>query len=158
MRTLRAFSAASSLLLTSLLAHTLTGGNSASPLAACYLTLISFFIASLLSRNSGDPFKATVAIFIAQNSGHFVLGGTAANQSLMFAAHLTAGIVGYQLLRFFDRTLPSLGEVFLRYLRQHWPHLSITFELKKYLAGYSYRPLSQTLLNVSHSLRAPPVL
>jgi hypothetical protein len=156
MRAVRAFAASCTLLTTSLIAHVLAGGDSISFEAAALLIGISIAIAAILVRKSDDPIRATVAIFLAQNSGHFILGGLPDNGSIMLASHIVAGFLSYQVLRYFDANLPLLGQfilsIFLPVVSFQLPYVS--FEVTS--PGFSYRSLAPRYFAISRSLRAPP--
>ena len=144
------------MLSTSLIAHILAGGNSLSVISAGYLALFSILIASILTTRSGDPIKAALAIFLAQNSGHFLLGGHITDQNQMLFAHIVAGFAGYHLLRYFDRSLPSLGELFLNCLTPHLPRHQVFTDVRQRVSIFSFRSLADFFFALNHSLRAPP--
>jgi hypothetical protein len=156
MRAVRAFAASCTLLTASLIAHILAGGDSISFNGGALLVAASVAIAALLVRKGDDPIRATVAIFMAQNSGHFILGGQPDSSTFMLASHIAAGFLSYQALRYFDANLPLLGQfilsIFLPIVSYQLPHFSI--ELIK--PRFSYRSLAPQYFSLTHSLRAPP--
>ena len=157
MKAIRAVAASCTLLIASLTAHILAGGASLSLHSALSLTLFSIVIAALLTRKSGDPIRVALAIFIAQNAGHFILGGQATSESQMLLTHVSAGALSYHLLRYFDRTLPDLGRAFIALLMPALPQLSIEIPLPRHGAPRSYRSLNTQYLSTSYSLRGPPL-
>ena len=157
MKAIRAVAASCTLLIASLTAHILAGGASLSLHSALLLTLFSIVIAALLTRKSGDPIRVALAIFIAQNAGHFILGGQATSESQMLLAHVSAGALSYHLLRYFDRTLPDLGRAFIALLMPALPQLNIEIPLPRHGAPFSYRSLNTQYLSTAYSLRGPPL-
>ena len=157
MKAIRALAASCTLLIASLTAHILAGGESLSLHSALSLTLFSIVIASLLTRKSGDPIRVTLAIFIAQNAGHFIMGGQVSSESQMLLAHVSAGALSYHLLRYFDRNLPDLGRAFIALLMPALPHLSVEISLPLREAPFSYRSLNTQYLSTAYSLRGPPL-
>ena len=157
MKAIRALAASCTLLVASLTAHILAGGASLSLHSALSLTLFSIVIAALLTRKSGDPIRVALAIFIAQNAGHFILGGQANSESQMLLAHVSAGFLSYHLLRYFDRTLPDLGRAFIALLRPALPYLRIEITLPKRETKFYYQVLNTQYLSTAYSLRGPPL-
>jgi hypothetical protein len=153
---IRATIASSSLLLASLLAHILAGSSTFSLHSGGLIIVVTAGIALLLSRKTGDPVRVVFAIFIAQNLGHFILGGSASSDSRMLLSHIFSGALSYQVIRYCDETLPSLGEYFQAIIP---PNFSIT-PLVPRITGLLVAPREVTFkaFNNSHSysLRAPP--
>ena len=157
MKAIRALAASCTLLIASFAAHILAGGNSLSLHSSLSLTLFSIVIATLLIRKSGDPIRVALAIFIAQNAGHFILGGQASSETQMLLAHVSAGALSYHLLRYFDRNLPDLGRAFIALLMPALPQLSFEISLPHREAPFSYRSLNTQYLSTAYSLRGPPL-
>jgi Na+/H+ antiporter NhaD/arsenite permease-like protein len=158
MKAVQSFAASCTLLTASLLAHILAGGSTLSYHDATALLMTSIAIAVMMVRRSDDPIRVAIAIFIAQNAGHFILGGPIENSTVMLAAHITSGLLSYQLLRFFAKNLPGLGELFLAILP-----LRVTFflaHLQPQVAhpNFTYRSLATPFLSLTQSRRAPPSL
>lgn len=156
MRAVRAFAASCTLLSTSLIAHILAGGDSISFEAAALLIGTSIAIAAILVSKSDDPIRATVAIFLAQNSGHFILGGLPDNSSIMIASHIVAGFLSYQILRYFDANLPLLGRFILSIFLPVVSFQPLYFSFELINPAFSYRSLAPRYFAISRSLRAPP--
>lgn len=156
MKAVQSFAASCTLLSASLLAHILAGGSPLSYQDATALVISSIAIAALMVRGSEDPIRVTLAIFIAQNAGHFILGGPSENSALMFAAHISSGLLSYQVLKFFAKNLPSLGEIFLSLfpvrLAFELPHI----ERETFHPNFSYRSLATSFFTLIQSRRAPP--
>lgn len=156
MKAVQNFAASCTLLTASLLAHILAGGSPLSYHDASALLLTSVAIAVMLVRGSEDPIRVTIAIFIAQNAGHFILGGPVESSTVMFAAHISSGLLSYQLLRFFAKNLPGLGELFSSIFPVHiafeLPHLQQQAEHP----NFSYRSLATPYFSLTQSRRAPP--
>lgn len=156
MKAVQSFAASCTLLSASLLAHILAGGSPLSYQDATALVIASIAIAALMVRGSEDPIRVTLAIFIAQNAGHFILGGPSENSALMLAAHISSGLLSYQLLKFFAKNLPSLGEIFLSLFPER-----LTFELPHFEEQiahphFTYRSLATSFSTLTQSRRAPP--
>jgi Na+/H+ antiporter NhaD/arsenite permease-like protein len=156
MKAVQNLAASCTLLAASLLAHILAGGSPLSYHDATALLMTSVAIAVLLVRGSEDPIRVTIAIFIAQNAGHFILGGPVENSAVMLAAHISFGLLSYQLLRFFAKNLPGLGELFLSIFPVHitfvLPHLQLQVEHP----NFTYRSLATPYFSLTQSRRAPP--
>jgi hypothetical protein len=120
------------------------------------LSLSSFFIALFLMHKSENPIRATFAIFLAQNLGHFIVGGHVENGSRMALSHLVAGIVSYQLLRYFERNLPSLGSIYRAVIARFSCSLPSVVHPKHFHPDFSYRSLATSYFSLTESLRAPP--
>jgi hypothetical protein len=157
MKAIRALAASCTLLIASLTAHILAGGDSLSLHSALLLTFFSIAIAALLIRKCGDPIRVALAIFIAQNAGHFILGGHANSDSQMLLAHVAAGVMSYHLLRYFDRTLPDLGRAFIALFSLALPQLPATISISHLLPNFSYQGLHTQYLSTAYSLRGPPL-
>lgn len=157
MKAIRALAASCTLLIASLTAHILAGGESLSLHSALSLTLFSIVIAALLTRKSGDPIRVALAIFIAQNVGHLILGGEVSSESQMLFAHVSAGFISYHLLRYFDETLPDLGRAFISLITPALPYLRIEILLPYCEAKFSYQVLNTQYLSTAYSLRGPPL-
>lgn len=156
MKAVQNFAASCTLLTASLLAHILAGGSPLSYHDATALLMTSVAIAIMMVRRSDDPIRVTIAIFFAQNAGHFILGGPVENSAVMLAAHISSGFLSYQLLRFFAKNLPGLGELFLSIFP-----LRITFalphlQLQIAHPNFSYRSLATPYFSLTQSRRAPP--
>ena len=157
MREIQALAASCTLLATSLIAHILAGGDSLSLYSGGALLVLSIAIARVMLRKSGDPIRMTVAIFIAQNFSHFILGGQARSDTAMFFAHITAGLLSYHLLRYFDQDLPALGRIFLRSITRTFSTLEIPVLLKISPLRTLPARFLELQLSRAFSLRAPPL-
>jgi hypothetical protein len=155
-KAIRSLAASCTLLLASILAHTLSGGNALSAPLMIQLSLSSIFIALLLMHKSEDPVRATFAIFLAQNLGHFIVGGQIESGLKMALSHLVSGIVSYQLLRYFERNLPSLGSVYRGVIAHFSYSLPSIVVPRNFHPGFSYRSLATSYFSLTESLRAPP--
>jgi hypothetical protein len=156
MKAIRALAASCTLLLASLTAHILAGGDSLSLHSALPMAFLSLLISTLLIRKSGDPIRVAMAIFLAQNAGHLILGGQAPSESQMLLAHVSAGALSYHLLRYFDRNLPDLGRAFIALLAPTLPHLQIKVSLPRCVSDFSYQNRNTQYLSSAYSLRGPP--
>jgi hypothetical protein len=157
MKAIRAFAAASTLLIAALTAHILAGGDPLSLHSALSLTFLSFVIAAFLIRKSGDPIRVTLAIFFAQNAGHFIVGSQGHSDSQMLLAHASAGMLSYHLLRYFDRNLPDLGRAFISLITRALPRKKFEISLPTLLAFFRYRGSSAQYFSTALSLRGPPL-
>jgi hypothetical protein len=157
MKAVRALAASCTLLVASFAAHILAGGDSLSLHSALPMVFLSFLISTLLIRKSGDPIRVAIAIFVAQNAGHLILGGQASSDSQMLFAHVSAGVLSYHLLRYFDRNLPDLGRAFIALLAPALPHIQIKITLPPFVSEFSYPNLNTQHLSTAYSLRGPPL-
>lgn len=156
MKAIQALAASSTLLVASFIAHILAGGSTISLHSAGAILLVIAAITWFLSRATGDPIRVALAILAAQNLGHFILGGHAPSDSRMIASHFTAGLLSYHLIRYFDKTLPSLGDFFVAILPPVFKNLNHLFEIPSAHPDFSYRALASIFHLISYSLRAPP--
>jgi hypothetical protein len=156
MRGLRSIAAANTLIFAALLGHILAGGNHLTLQRGFILAVALTLIALFLIRATGDPLRMVIAIFIAQNLAHFIAGSSGESANAMVAAHLISAVISYQLLRYFDKTLPALNQVFMALI------LPVVFRSVPIAAKlitnpyFTYRPLVTRFLFPSYSLRAPP--
>ncbi len=157
MKAIRALAASCTLLIASFAAHILAGGNSLSLHSSLSLTLFSIVIATLLIRKSGDPIRVALAIFIAQNAGHFILGGQASSETQMLLAHCGAGALSYHLLRYFDRNLPDLGRALISLLTPSLPDYIVTFTHLILIPRISFQRNTHQHFLSAYSLRGPPL-
>jgi hypothetical protein len=158
MKAIRALAASCTLLIASFTAHILAGGDSLSLHSALPMVFLSLIIAALLIRKSGDPIRVALAIFVAQNAGHFMLGGHANSDGQMLFAHISAGLMSYHLLRYFDRNLPDLGQVLISILAPLLPKYIVTFSQPILVPRFLYLRLSNNHLSTAYSLRGPPLI
>ena len=156
MKAVQNFAASCTLLTASLLAHILAGGSPLSYHDATALLMTSVAIAVMMVRGSEDPIRVTVAIFIAQNAGHFILGGPVENSTVMLAVHISSGLLSYQLLRFFAKNLPGLGELFLSFFPLRITFVLPHLQLQIAHPNFSYRSLATPYFSLTQSRRAPP--
>ncbi len=156
MKAVQNLAASCTLLAASLLAHILAGGSPLSYHDATALLMTSVAIAVMLVRGSNDPIRVTIAIFIAQNAGHFILGGPVENSAVMLAAHISSGLLSYQLLRFFAKNLPGLGELFLSFFPLRITFVLPHLQLQIAHPNFSYRSLATPYFSLTQSRRAPP--
>ena len=109
-----------------------------------------------LSRATGDPIRVTLAIFASQNFSHFILGGHAPSDSRMVASHFAMGLLSYNLIRYFDKTLPTLGDFFRAVFPPFFENPTHLFTTRSAHPNYAYRAPSSIFHSVVPSLRAPP--
>jgi hypothetical protein len=155
-KAVRAIAASSSLLLAAVLAHILAGGDSLTLVSSIKLLMALSVIAIFIGDTRANPVRVILAIFIAQNAGHFIAGSTTTNENRMAISHIFAGFLSYQLLRYFDHSLPKLSDVFIAYVI---PAISAKVEVKKLILShpcYTYRSLATPFYSLTQSLRAPP--
>ncbi|MFM1952756.1 MAG: hypothetical protein RJA33_1550 [Actinomycetota bacterium] len=156
MKAVQGFAASCTLLVASLLAHILAGGSPLSYQDATALFITSVAIALVMVRGSEDPIRVTMAIFIAQNAGHFILGGPSGNSGVMLAAHISSGVLSYQVLKYFAKNLPGLGELFLSVFPTRFTFQLPFFEKQLFHPSFSYRCLATPFFTLIQSRRAPP--
>ncbi len=158
MKAIRALAASCTLLIASFTAHILAGGDSLSLHSALPTVFLSLIIAALLIRKSGDPIRVVLAIFVAQNAGHFMLGGHANSDGQMLFAHISAGLMSYHLLRYFDRNLPDLGQALISILAPLLPEFIVNFSHLILVPRFLYLRLSNNHFSTAYSLRGPPLI
>lgn len=157
MKAIQALAASSTLLVASFIAHILAGGSSISLHSAGAILLVIAAITWFLSRATGDPIRIALAIVIAQNCGHFILGGHARSDSQMVLSHFAAGVLSYHLIRYFDKTLPAIGDFFRSILPPVFHDLAHLFVAPKAHPEFSYRAFTSLFRSITYSLRAPPL-
>lgn len=157
MKAIQALAASSTLLVASFIAHILAGGSSISLHSAGAILLVITAITWFLSRVAGDPIRVALAILTAQNLGHFILGGHARSDSQMVLSHLVAGVLSYHLIRYFDKTLPTIGDFFHAIVPPVFLNLAHLFLAPKAHPEFSYRALTSLFRSITYSLRAPPL-
>ena len=156
MRGIRSIAAANTLIFAALLGHILAGGSHLTLQRGLILAIDLTLIALFLTRATGDPLRMVIAIFIAQNLTHFIAGSNGESANVMVAAHLISAVISYMLLRYFDKTIPALTQVFMALI------LPLVFKslpvAAKLIANpfFTYRPLVTRFLSLSNLLRAPP--
>jgi hypothetical protein len=158
MKAIRALAASCTLLIASFTAHILAGGDSLSLHSALSMVFLSILLAAFLIRKSGDPIRVAMAIFLAQNAGHFILGGHANSDGQMLFSHISAGLVSYHLLRYFDRNLPDLGRALISLLAPSLPKYVITFFHPILAPIFLFRRTANNHFSTSYSLRGPPLI
>jgi hypothetical protein len=158
MKAIRALAASCTLLIASFTAHILAGGDSLSLHSALPMVFLSLITAAVLIRKSGDPIRVALAIFVAQNAGHFILGGHANSDGQMLFAHISAGLMSYRLLRYFDRNLPDLGQALISILAPSLPKYIVTFSQPILVPRFIYLRLSNNHFSTAYSLRGPPLI
>jgi hypothetical protein len=156
MRGLRSIAAANTLIFAALLGHILAGGNHLTLQIGLMLAIALTLIALILTRATGDPLRMVVAIFVAQNLTHFIAGSSGESANAMVAAHLISAVLSYKLLRYFDKTLPELTQVFMALiLPMVFKSLPVAAK-KNAKSFFTYRSLVTRFLSLANSLRAPP--
>jgi hypothetical protein len=156
MRGLRSIAAANTLIFAALFGHMFAGGNQLTFRKCLTLAIALALIALFLTRATGDPLRIAIAIFVAQNLTHFIAGSSGESANAMVASHLISALISYKLLRYFDKTLPALAQVFMALII---PMVlkSVPIATKLHANPYfTYRPLITRFLTSSISLRAPP--
>ena len=156
MKAIQALAASSTLLVASFIAHILAGGSSISLHSAGAILLVIAAITWFLSRATGDPIRIALAILAAQNLGHVILGGHPRSDTQMAFSHLLAGVLSYHLIRYFDRTLPTVGDFFRLIVPPVFRTLADLFVAPKKHPEFSYRALISSFHSITYSLRAPP--
>lgn len=156
MKAVQNFAASCTLLTASLLAHILAGGSPLSYHDGAALLMTSVAIAVMMVRGSEDPIRVTIAIFIAQNAGHFILGGPVENSTVMLAAHISSGLLSYQLLRFFAKNLPGLGELFLSIFPELISFVLPHLQPQVAHPNFTYQTLATPYFSLTQSRRGPP--
>lgn len=157
---MRALMSASALLVGGIFAHHLAGSSVPS-----YSNLLSFLLLALaltlmlLDENLSEE-KLFIAIFIAQNGSHFLMGGETHNSTLMFISHLLAGIATYLVIIRGQSLLDSIEYALERLASlltpDTYPALSFEAENLARIAAPHHISFRQRLRYSALSLRAPP--
>ena len=158
MKAIRAIAASCTLLIASFTAHILAGGSSLSLHSALPMVFLSLLISALLIRKSGDPIRVAMAIFVAQNVGHFIIGGHQNRNGQMLFSHISAGLLSYHMLRYFDRNLPDLGQALISILAPLLPQYIVTPSQPILVPTFSYLHISNNHFTTAYSLRGPPLI
>ncbi len=157
MKLTRALASSCTLLLASILAHILAGGEVILTNSAILISVSSLVISILLVRKSDDPLFIVLAIFAAQNLSHFILGADSSSSFSMVFAHASSGLLSYQLLRFFDKNLPTLGSIYLTLLPPQFK-FSLNIESVSPLPIIpACTALRALFIKGAYSLRGPPL-
>lgn len=151
---------ASALLAGGILAHHLAGSTipAASHIFG-FLILILALTLLLLDENLSEE-KLFIAIFIAQNGSHFLMGGKSESATLMFLSHLLAGISSYLVITRGSEILHSLESalraIATRLIPLLYPSLFIPSSSRGSIASPHQISFRQRLRFSALSLRAPP--
>ncbi len=145
------------MVIAALIGHILAGGDGLSPHSAVGIIAVAISLALFISTKSSDPFRVTIAIFLAQNLSHFILGGSSSNTQ-MLSSHLIAGALSYIIISYFEKELPSLNTVIVRIFKRIFSFTPISLrEITFTDFFYEFRIKVEALLNTL-LLRAPPHL
>lgn len=157
---MRALMSASALLVGGIFAHHLAGSSVPS-----YSHLLSFLLLALaltlmlLDENLNEE-KLFIAIFIAQNGSHFLMGGETHNSAMMFISHLLAGIATYLVIIRGQSLLDSIEYAFERlaslFTPDTYPALSFEAGNPGQITAPNHISFRQRLRYGALSLRAPP--
>lgn len=162
MRLVRAYLASSQLILGGVFAHHLAGSAVASTQSLASLVLLSCALSLLLTSEEITEGKLFLAVFVAQNGSHFLLGGSTHNTLSMYAAHTVAGVVSYQAIAKSAVLVQSLSDCSKFLASQFIPRLISTTTIEIDLPSWTfthYLPAFREQARFSAlSLRAPPAL
>lgn len=140
------------------LAHILAGGSAFSATSGVALALLSISTGLLMEKSHGKLPQILFLIYFIQFTSHFILGGTGSSDVRMLVAHVSSAIATYQLLRFFDRQLPSIFYLFESVFNALY-FVSITVPQRPRLRIVSSNVHPLSLFHFSQQLtRAPPLL
>lgn len=162
MRLVRAYLASSQLILGGVFAHHLAGSAVASTQSLASLVLLSCALSLLLTSEEITEGKLFLAVFVAQNGSHFLLGGSTHNTLSMYAAHTVAGVISYQAIAKSAVLVQSLSDCSKFLASQFIPRLISTTTIEIDLPSWTfthYLPAFREQARFSAlSLRAPPAL
>ena len=160
MKLMRALMSASALLVGGLFAHHLVGSSVPSSSHLLSFLLLALALTLLLLDENVSEERLFVAIFIAQNGSHFLMGGKSESAALMFISHLLAGVVTYliiirgqSLLDSIEYTLERLTSLLTPEI---YPALSFDAGNSGQVAAPHQISFRQRLRYSALSLRAPP--
>jgi hypothetical protein len=160
MKLMRAVMSASALLVGGLFAHHLVGSSVPSSSHLLSFLLLALALTLLLLDENVSEERMFIAIFIAQNGSHFLLGGESQNSTVMFISHLLAGIATY-LIIIRGRSLVSAIEYALERLASlltpdAYPAFTFAAGNCGQIAAPHHISFLQRLRFSALSLRAPP--
>ena len=162
MRLVRAYLASSQLILGGVFAHHLAGSAVASTQSLASLVLLSCALSLLLTSEEITEGKLFLAVFVAQNGSHFLLGGSTHNTISMYAAHTVAGVISYQAIAKSAVLVQSLSDCSKFLASQFIPRLISTTTIEIDLPSWTfthYLPAFREQARFSAlTLRAPPAL
>jgi hypothetical protein len=151
---------ASALLLGGIFAHHLAGSSIPSYSGILGFLLLAFVLTLMLLDEKLSEEKLFIAIFIAQNGSHFLMGGKSESAALMFISHLLAGIATYLVIIRGRSLLDSIEYTFERLTSLLTPEIypALSFEARNsgQVAAPHQISFRQRLRYSALSLRAPP--
>ena len=157
---MRALMSASALLVGGIFAHHLAGSSIPSYSGILGFLLLAFALTLMLLDENLSEEKLFIAIFVAQNGSHFLLGGETHNSTVMFISHLLAGIATYLVIIRGRSLLDSIEYVLERLSSLLTPDAYPAFTLAAGNCGQIAAPhhisFLQRLRFSALSLRAPP--
>jgi hypothetical protein len=160
MKQMRALMSASALLVGGIFAHHLAGSSIPSYSGILGFLLLAFALTLMLLDENLSEEKLFIAIFVAQNGSHFLLGGETHNSTVMFISHLLAGIATYLVIIRGRSLLDSIEYVLERLSSLLTPDAYPAFTLAAGNCGPIAAPhhisFLQRLRFSALSLRAPP--
>jgi hypothetical protein len=160
MKQMRALMSASALLVGGIFAHHLAGSSIPSYSGILGFLLLAFALTLMLLDENLSEEKLFIAIFVAQNGSHFLLGGETHNSTVMFISHLLAGIATYLVIIRGRSLLDSIEYVLERLSSLLTPDAYPAFTLAAGNCGQIAAPhhisFLQRLRFSALSLRAPP--
>ena len=157
---MRALMSASALLVGGIFAHHLAGSSIPSYSGILGFLLLAFALTLMLLDENLSEEKLFIAIFVAQNGSHFLLGGETHNSTVMFISHLLAGIATY-LVIIRGRSLVGAIEYALERLASlltpdTYPAFTLAAGNCGQIAAPHHISFLQRLRFSALSLRAPP--
>ena len=151
---------ASALLVGGIFAHHLAGSSIPSYSGILGFLLLAFVLTLMLLDEKLSEEKLFIAIFIAQNGSHFLMGGKSESAALMFISHLLAGIATYLVIIRGRSLLDSIEYTFERLTSLLTPEIypALSFEARNsgQVAAPHQISFRQRLRYSALSLRAPP--
>jgi len=160
MKLTRALLSALSLLVGGILAHHLAGSSIPSASQLIGFLFLAFALTLFLLDEKLSEEKLFIAIFIAQNGSHFLMGGKSESAALMFISHLLAGVVTYLIIIRGQSLLDSIEYTLERLTSLLTPEI---YPARSFGAGNSGQVAAphqisfrQRLRYSALSLRAPP--
>lgn len=157
---MRALMSASALLVGGIFAHHLAGSSVPSYSGILGFLLLAFALTLMLLDEKLSGEKLFIAIFIAQNGSHFLLGGEIHNSTVMFISHLLAGIATYLVIirgrLLLDSIEYALNRLASLLIPDTYPVLSLGAGNSEQIAAPHHISFRQRLRFSALSLRAPP--
>lgn len=151
---------ASALLAGGIIAHHLAGSTVPTYASILGFLLLIFVLTLFLLDEDIKEEKLFIAIFLAQNGSHFLMGGKSDNSTVMFISHLFAGLASYLLIVRGSVLLQSIEYAFYKVATHFIPHFyaPLSYEARDFgwIPALHQISARQRLRYCALAFRAPP--